>query len=287
MRPSTLASLCTLALAASLASCGTTTPRTEARLERIADVSLEHVGRVAPVSWLNELDKALPAPRPHAAAPPTRNLRFTLYTLDPKAAPALLSTLPGLTVDGFTVDAEQAGAALERATADGVADKVTSSDIALQDQSRGLFSVIGQTAYVSSFELLSQRRAFVADPEIEVAQDGLTVDVHTAGDTVKVTLTSSHLERPIPVVSATTSFGTPLRLQVPMFVNERLTTEAEVPLGQALFLTSQIGTRNGNRFALMIEPVQAVRGHVPPASVVKTLESDDSRAPVARPSTVR
>jgi hypothetical protein len=117
--------------------------------------------------------------------------------------------------------------------------------LSLHSGERGNISVLNQQAYVSGFDVLIEPDAAIADPQIDVLQEGFVLDIEPRltvnGNSVRLLLEIERSEvlRPIeeregPVGVAGASV--PVTVQMPVVVTRGLEVERVVPIGSSLVL---------------------------------------------------
>ncbi len=104
-------------------------------------------------------------------------------------------------------------------------------------------AIINQTAYVRDFNVEVAQASFIADPVVDVIQDGVVLDVQPviSYDRKYITMhlepTVAELQRPIPTF--TTSLGgstLPVTFQLPTLTVTTFATNAKVPDGGSVLL---------------------------------------------------
>ena len=104
-------------------------------------------------------------------------------------------------------------------------------------------AVINQTAYVRDFDVEVAQAAFIADPKVDVIQDGLVLEVEPVilNDRkyilLKIDPTVAELQRPIPTFTTSLAGSTlPVTLQLPNLTVTNFSTTAKVPDGGTVLL---------------------------------------------------
>jgi len=120
---------------------------------------------------------------------------------------------------------------------------VNSQTLTVLNGSRASVSVIRQQAYVKDFNVEVANAAFIADPEIDVIQDGIVLDVRPmiSYDRKYVTLdlqpTIAELQRPIPTFTTSLAGATlPVTLQFPNMTVRKAETTVKVPDGGSVLI---------------------------------------------------
>lgn len=96
---------------------------------------------------------------------------------------------------------------------------------------------INQTSYVRDFAIEATKSALVADPVVDVVQDGLTVQAMAApradgslGLSLSASLTELH--RPIPTFTTSLGVGKPVTIQLPNVTSVKVEAKVELRPGQ-------------------------------------------------------
>ena len=120
---------------------------------------------------------------------------------------------------------------------------VDSQTLTVINGNRANVSVINQTAYVQDFNVEVAQNAFIADPEVNVIQDGVVLDVRPtiSYDRKYITLdlqpTVAQLLRPIPTFTTSLSGLTqPVVLQFPQMTVRSAATTVKVPDGGSVLI---------------------------------------------------
>ena len=121
--------------------------------------------------------------------------------------------------------------------------ELNSQNLTVQNNERGHVAIINQTAYVRDFEVEVAQAAFIADPIIDVIQDGVVLDVQptVSYDRKKITLkmepTVAELVRPIPTFSTSLAGTTqPVTIQLPQLLVRSFATTVDVPDGASVLI---------------------------------------------------
>lgn len=133
---------------------------------------------------------------------------------------------------------------------------VNSQILSVTNNQRGHVAVINQTTYVRDFDVEVAQAAFIADPKIDIIQDGIVLDVEPTiqHDRKYIILnlnpTVSELTRPIPTFTTSLAGSTlPVTLQLPRLLVTNFTTTARVPDGGTVLLGGLRQTLNKERKA--------------------------------------
>ena len=123
------------------------------------------------------------------------------------------------------------------------AEVVNSQYLSVLDKERGHVAVINQTAYVRDFDVEVAQASFIADPKVDVIQDGIVLDVQPViqQDRKYIILnlnpTIAELSRPIPTFTTSLAGSTlPVTLQLPNLRVTSFTTTVRVPDGGTVLL---------------------------------------------------
>lgn len=123
------------------------------------------------------------------------------------------------------------------------AQELNGQNLTVQNNERGYVSIINQTAYVRDFEVEVAQAAFIADPRIDIIQDGIVLDVKptVSADRRRISLsmqpTVAELVRPIPTFSTSLAGTTqPVTLQLPQLIVRSFATTVEVPDGGSVLI---------------------------------------------------
>jgi type II secretory pathway component GspD/PulD (secretin) len=103
--------------------------------------------------------------------------------------------------------------------------------------------VINQTAYVRDFDVEVAQASFIADPKVDVIQDGIVLDVQPVIQQdrkyiiLNLTPTIAELSRPIPTFTTSLAGSTlPVTLQLPNLRVTSFATTVQVPDGGTVLL---------------------------------------------------
>ncbi|MEM7204251.1 MAG: hypothetical protein AAF628_28590 [Planctomycetota bacterium] len=120
---------------------------------------------------------------------------------------------------------------------------VNSQMISVLNNERANMAVINQTSYVRDFDVEVAQAAFIADPKVDVIQDGIVLDVRPtlAHDRKHIMLslqpTVAELSRPIPTLTTSLAGTTvPVTLQLPTLTVRTFATTASVPDGGSVLI---------------------------------------------------
>lgn len=120
---------------------------------------------------------------------------------------------------------------------------VNGQQLSVINTQRANVSVINQTTYVKDYEVEVAQASFIADPKVDVIQDGLVLDVRPviSFDRKHITLnlqpTVAELQLPIPTFSTSLAGSTlPVTLQLPTMTVRQFATTVTVPDGGSVLI---------------------------------------------------
>ncbi|MCA8974354.1 MAG: hypothetical protein KDC98_06510 [Planctomycetes bacterium] len=155
----------------------------------------------------------------------------------------VLSSSGGLTAGWTFIDDTQLNIILKAVEKHQDIEMVNSQILSVLNRERGHVAVINQTAYVRDFDVEVAQAAFIADPKVDVIQDGIVLDVQPViqHDRKYIILnlnpTVAELTRPIPTFTTSLAGSTlPVTLQLPNLTVTNFTTTAKVPDGGTVLL---------------------------------------------------
>jgi general secretion pathway protein D len=155
----------------------------------------------------------------------------------------VLSPNGGLTAGWTLIDDTQLNLILRAVEKRQDAEIMNSQILSVLNRERGHVAVINQTAYVRDFDVEVAQAAFIADPKIDVIQDGIVLDVTPVihHDRKYITLnlnpTVAELQRPIPTFTTSLAGSTlPVTLQLPNLTVTNFATTAKVPDGGTVLI---------------------------------------------------
>lgn len=136
---------------------------------------------------------------------------------------------------------------------------VTSPRITVHNTARGNLSVLNQVAYVQDFNVEIAQAASIADPIVNVVQDGVVLDVRpvVSADRRFITLelrpTIATLKRPIREVVTTLGSQNSVTIQLPEVEIQRVRTSIPMPDGGTVLLGGlKVSDRQDNRSGVPI-----------------------------------
>jgi type II secretory pathway component GspD/PulD (secretin) len=155
----------------------------------------------------------------------------------------VLSPTGGLTAGWTLLDDTQLQVILRAVEKKAEGEVVNSQILSVRNKGRGHVAVINQTSYVRDFDVEVAQAAFIADPKVDVIQDGIVLDVQPVilNDRKYIILnlnpTVAELERPIPTFTTSLAGSTlPVTLQLPKLTVTNFWTTVKVPDGGSVLL---------------------------------------------------
>ena len=155
----------------------------------------------------------------------------------------VLSPTGGLTAGWTLIDDTQLNLILRAIEKRQDGEIVNSQILSVVNRGRGHVAVINQTAYVRDFDVEVAQAAFIADPKVDVIQDGIVLDVQPIiqNDRKYITLnlnpTVAELQRPIPTFTTSLAGSTlPVTVQLPNLTVTNFSTTVKVPDGGTVLL---------------------------------------------------
>lgn len=120
---------------------------------------------------------------------------------------------------------------------------VNGQQLSVINSQRAHVAVINQTSYVKDYEVEVAQASFIADPKVDVIQDGLALDVRPviSFDRKHITLnlqpTVAELQLPIPTFTTSLAGSTlPVTLQLPTMTVRQFATTVTVPDGGSVLI---------------------------------------------------
>lgn len=142
-------------------------------------------------------------------------------------------------------------------------ERLTAPRLVVYDGQVGSVHVINEVAYVSHFDMIVEGPSMVADPTVDVARDGLALDLGvrvlpTGAIDLDVSLQLAHLERPFPEqqVHLPGSSGM-ATIQVPVAAVQRLTSRAIVTPDECLVLLAHLADDPDRLLLLFLQAQEA------------------------------
>ena len=123
------------------------------------------------------------------------------------------------------------------------AEIMNSQLLTVMNNERGHVAVLNQTAYVRDFDVEVAQASFIADPKVDVIQDGIVLDVQPIIQQdrkyiiMQLQPTVAELQRPIPTFTTSLAGSTlPVTLQLPNLTVTNFSTTVRVPDGGTVLL---------------------------------------------------
>lgn len=154
-----------------------------------------------------------------------------------------LSTNGGLTAGWTLVNDLQFNMILQAIEKQENAEVMNSQLLTVMNNERGHVAVINQTAYVRDFDVEVAQASFIADPKVDVIQDGIVLDVQPIIQQdrkyiiMQLQPTVAELTRPIPTFTTSLAGSTlPVTLQLPNLTVTNFSTTVKLPDGGTVLL---------------------------------------------------
>lgn len=192
------------------------------------------------------------------ASLPTISVHTRLLAVDPR----LLEQVLGERASGLVslvADRAQVSAALDELSGSGklaAENELQNVTLTLRDGERGSVTVTRQEAYVSSFELVVSAENAIADPRVEVINDGLLLNVRATTDpedgsiAVDLELSLTELEHPLAQREVRLIAGAPMTIQTPECLLRELKTGAGLGADEVLVIGGASLPVDGDRVLL-------------------------------------
>ena len=155
----------------------------------------------------------------------------------------VLSSAGGLTQAISFLDDFQIQAIIRAVEKSQDVQELNGQTLTVLNNARGHVAVINQTAYVRDFDVEVAQASFIADPKVDVVQDGIVLDVkpvvkHNRREIVlDLEPTVAELLLPIPTFSTSLAGTTiPVTIQLPQLIIESFATTVTVPDGASILL---------------------------------------------------
>ncbi|MEZ5987808.1 MAG: hypothetical protein R3F30_01515 [Planctomycetota bacterium] len=135
------------------------------------------------------------------------------------------------------VRSDRLDATLTRLPGEGM-DVVEDTRVRVPTAGKASLTVVNQVSFVRGFELEAEPHALIADPVIDVVQEGLLLELEDRGDgQLGTVLHRADLVRPIASLDARLfAAGAPVSLQVPLVHAQKLSGGCTLAPGHALVL---------------------------------------------------
>ena len=113
---------------------------------------------------------------------------------------------------------------------------------------KGMIQIVNELAYVSGFMLDGDNATRTADPLVEIAKEGIHVELHVVSASenklsLSIGVTMSEVVRPIEVQKVRL-YGADLEIQVPMSYTQQMSAAGEISEDRVLVLTGMMGRDN-------------------------------------------
>jgi type II secretory pathway component GspD/PulD (secretin) len=148
----------------------------------------------------------------------------------------------GLSVQYTLLDDTQLELILRAVTKSERVEEVTAPHLLVFNTERASLKVLNQVTYVKDFDVEIAQAAAVADPIIDVVNDGIFLDVKpvVSADRKFITMelrpTVAVLRRPILQTSTSLGVGSPVTIQLPELEIQRARTTVSIPDGSTIVL---------------------------------------------------
>ena len=136
-------------------------------------------------------------------------------------------------------------------------------DTTLRPMTTAQISIVNQTSYIRDFEVEVQESMAIANPIVDVVQDGISIQASVlpleGGATgLSVEVTVADLKRPIPTFTTTLAGATqPITIQLPQVISTRIEAALELQQGHTAWLS--LPALAGVRYLVTLEIVPGVR----------------------------
>lgn len=154
-----------------------------------------------------------------------------------------LTTNGGATAAWTLIDDTQLNMILRAIEKQENAEVMNSQLLTVMNNERGHVAVINQTAYVRDFDVEVAQASFIADPKVDVIQDGIVLDVQPIIQQdrkyiiMQLQPTVAELTRPIPTFTTSLAGSTlPVTLQLPNLTVTNFSTTIKLPDGGTVLL---------------------------------------------------
>lgn len=167
-------------------------------------------------------------------------LHARFLRLDPRVEGGLFGPR---SVEGRVLDASALEEVLAKCEREGRLEVLQSPSLRVEDGQRAYIALMGQTAYVKSFELTGKGPVLVADPLIDVATEGIVLHgaprlgVGAGIIELDLELEARHVEQPIREIAVNVP-GVPrhMTMQVPLTFEQHLATRIALAPHEVLVL---------------------------------------------------
>ena len=154
----------------------------------------------------------------------------------------ILTGSGGLSVQYTLLDDTQLELILRAVSKSERVEEVTAPRLLVFNTERANLRVLNQVTYVKDFDVEIAQASAIADPIIDVAHDGVFLDVRpvVSADRKFITMelrpTVAALKRPIPERSTSLGVGSPVTIQLPELEIQRARTTVSIPDGGTIVL---------------------------------------------------
>ena len=168
---------------------------------------------------------------------------------------AALSTIGGLTTQWSLLDDAQLSLIFRAVEKDSQVELINDQTLSVFNTERAYITVVNQMAYIQDFDVEAFQFQVAADPQINVVQEGIVLDVRPTINHDRKSITLEVQPTVADVVSMTdftTSLGgstSPVSLQLPELEVKSIFTTVEVPDGGSILLGGLNKIRNVERRA--------------------------------------
>jgi len=168
---------------------------------------------------------------------------------------AALSTIGGLTTQWSLLDDAQLSLIFRAVEKDSQVELINDQTLSVFNTERAYITVVNQIAYIQDFDVEAFQFQVAADPQINVVQEGIVLDVRPTINHDRKSITLEVQPTVADVVSLTdftTSLGgstSPVSLQLPELEVKSIFTTVEVPDGGSILLGGLNKIRNVERRA--------------------------------------
>lgn len=169
---------------------------------------------------------------------------------------ALISTVGGGAFEFQILDDTEINIVMNLVSKSENAVEITAPTVSVYNTQRAFVTVVNQVSFVQDFEVDVATNAFIADPVIGIAQEGIVLDVRPTISydrkyiTLDVQTTVAELERPFPTITTLLGpNGSPVTFAVPTLRVQDAQTTVVVPDGGAVIIGGFKHVRYKNRTA--------------------------------------
>lgn len=169
---------------------------------------------------------------------------------------SLISTVGGGAFEFSIFDDTSINIVLNLVSKSENATEITAPTVSVYNTQRAFVTVVNQVSFVQDFEVDVATNAFIADPVIGIAQEGIVLDVRPTISydrkyiTLDVQSTVAELERPFPTITTLLGpNGSPVTFAIPTLRVQDAQTTVVVPDGGAVILGGFKYVRYKNRTA--------------------------------------